>query len=217
MPVIEDLDDEVEVPAPAAPRELKPRKPKAKGSHQERWAAMSLLDWEDLATMVKPHVTGEFNGTPLDLAEVDGLGIANLSRATLAHWNYAQSTIALVPCDQCTKGAKPCLVHTSPTSCFLCLKAKAKCLLVPEKPKGKSKGKGKGKATEEPKVAKLKGKKPKKTKGVQEVPENGQGQILGFSECLPSLTELYMLMSASASAVMAWMVESDGEETEDEA
>ncbi|KAG5649134.1 hypothetical protein H0H81_006022 [Sphagnurus paluster] len=204
VPVVEDSDAEVEVPAPAALREPKHRKPKAKGSHQVRWAAMSPTDWVDLAAMVEPHVAGEFNGAPLNLAEVDGLGIANLSRAALAHWNYAQSTIAPMPCDQCTKGAKPCLVHTGPASCFLCLKAKAKCSLVPEKPKGKSKGKGKGKATEDPKVAKPKGKKPKKTEDPQEQPETGWGQILGFSERLLSLTEPYVLTSASASAVMAW-------------
>ncbi|KAG5650287.1 hypothetical protein H0H81_012743 [Sphagnurus paluster] len=64
--------------------------------------------------------------------------------------------------------------------------AKAKCSLVLEKPKGKSKGKGKGKATEEPRVVKPKGKKPKKT-------ETGQ--------CLPSLTEPYPPTSASA---LAW-------------
>ncbi|KAG5650245.1 hypothetical protein H0H81_000192 [Sphagnurus paluster] len=206
MPVVEDSDAEVEVPVPAALREPKPRKPKVKGSHQERWAAMSPSDREDLATTVESHVAGKFDGAPLDLAEVDGLGIANLSQAALAHWNYAQLTIALVPCDQCTKGAKPCLVHTGPTSCFLFLKAKAKCLLVPEKPKGKSKGKGKSKATEELRVAKPKGKKPKKTKGIQEEPEISRGRILGFSEHLLSLTKPYVPTSASASAVMAWGV-----------
>ncbi|KAG5634105.1 hypothetical protein H0H81_003395 [Sphagnurus paluster] len=123
---------------------------------------MSLLDWEDLAATVKSHIAGKFNGAPLDLAEIDGLGISNLSQVALVHWNYAKLTIAPVPCDQCTKGAKLCLVHTGPVSCFLCLKAKAKCSLVLEKPKGKSKGKGKGKATEELRVAKPKGKKPKK-------------------------------------------------------
>ncbi|KAG5649453.1 hypothetical protein H0H81_003717 [Sphagnurus paluster] len=189
VPVVEDSDAEVEVLAPAALKEPKPRKLKAKGLHQERWAAMSLSDWEDLTATVESHIAGKFDGAPLDLAKVDGLGISNLSQAALAHWNYAKSTIAPVPCDQCTKGAKPCLVHTSPASCFLCLKAKAKCSLVPEKPKGKSKGKGKGKATEGLRVAKPKGKKPKKTEGIQEEPETGRGRILGFSERLPSLTE----------------------------
>ncbi|KAG5634999.1 hypothetical protein H0H81_012774 [Sphagnurus paluster] len=151
MPVVEDSDAEVEVAAPATPRELKPCKPKVKG---EDWAAMSPAEQEDLTATVESHVAGKFNGAPLDLAEVDDLGIANLSRAALAHWNYAQSTIAPVPCNQCTKGAKPCLVYTGPASCFLCLKAKAKCSLVPEKLKGKPKGKGKGKATEEPGVTK---------------------------------------------------------------
>ncbi|KAG5634990.1 hypothetical protein H0H81_012787 [Sphagnurus paluster] len=121
---------------------------------------------------IESHVAGEFDSAPLDLAEVDGLGISNLSQAALAHWNYAKSTIALVPCDQCTKGAKPCLVHTGPASCFLCLKAKAKCSLVPEKPKGKPKGKGKGKAEakdEELEVLRSKkGKKLKKTEDTQE-------------------------------------------------
>ncbi|KAG5649677.1 hypothetical protein H0H81_002545 [Sphagnurus paluster] len=206
VPVVEDSDAEVEVPAPATLRELKPCKPKAKGSHQERWAAMSPSDREDLAVMVEPHVAGEFNSAPLNLVEVDGLGIANLSQAALAHWNYAQLTNTLVPCDQCTKGAKPCLVHTGPTSCFLCLKAKAKCSLVPEKPKGKPKGKDKGKAPEEPGVAKPWGNKgkPKKTEGFQEEPETSRGWILGFSERLPSLTKPYVMMSASALAVMAW-------------
>ncbi|KAG5644336.1 hypothetical protein H0H81_009572, partial [Sphagnurus paluster] len=97
VPVVEDSDAAVEVPAPAAPREPKPRKPKAKGSRQERWAAMSSTDRADLAATVESHIAGEFNGASLDLAEVDDLGIPNLSRAALAHWNYAKSTIAPAP------------------------------------------------------------------------------------------------------------------------
>ncbi|KAG5649247.1 hypothetical protein H0H81_005160 [Sphagnurus paluster] len=58
---------------------------------------MSPSDREDLAAMVEPHIAGEFNGAPFDLAEVDGLGIPNLSRAALAHWNYAKSTMAPAP------------------------------------------------------------------------------------------------------------------------
>ncbi|KAG5633938.1 hypothetical protein H0H81_001533 [Sphagnurus paluster] len=208
VPVVEDSNAAVEVPAPATPREPKPRKPKAKGSRQERWAAMSSTDRVDLAATVESHIAGEFDGAPLDLAEVDDLGIPNLSRAALAHWNYAKSTIAPAPCDQCTKGGKPCLVHTGPASCFLCLKSKAKCSLVPEKPKGKPKGKGKGKAKakdEEPEVPRSKkGKKPKKTEDAQEQSETGRGRILGFSERLPSLMEPYAPTSAPASTVMAW-------------
>ncbi|KAG5633747.1 hypothetical protein H0H81_005558 [Sphagnurus paluster] len=97
VPVVEESDAGVEVPAPAAPREPKPRKPKAKGSRQERWAAMSATDRADLAATVESHIAGEFDGASLDLAEVDDLGIPNLSRAALAHWNYAKSTIAPAP------------------------------------------------------------------------------------------------------------------------
>ncbi|KAG5635185.1 hypothetical protein H0H81_012124 [Sphagnurus paluster] len=74
------------------------------------------------------------------------------------------------------------------------------------KPKGKTEGKGKGKVTEEPGVTKLKGKKPKKTEDIQEQPGTSRSRILGFAECLPSLTEPYLPTSASALAVMAWGV-----------